>query len=276
MELERKYTALQPVNNEFNLMKSQLVSVQNKTSQISNDVLILKQLGSIKPLQIIQSLQTAVQTVSALTHSLSVNERTRSQDVLALYNMTIDSNRELGELTWNTSNHFKNSETKTSNQLSKLEHRPNKTATDISNQLKELETKTNTQLLKIEKSQNSTAADIITRVEAKETSDNLTMTMVQKQINNNAERGISNQYVTASEFINETVARHQENKQLRQFVNKALAVLTSQLQQNFDSLEQKLQKCENQSSSSQDSLEQKFNDPEHKYMELERKNTQLQ
>lgn len=88
--------------------------------------------------------------------------------------------------------------------------------------------------------------------------------------------GISNQYVTASEFEKQTLARHQENEQLRLFVNKALAVLTSQMQQNFDSLEQKLMKSENQSSASQYSLEQKFNDLEHKYMALERKYTKLQ
>ncbi|VDH98348.1 Hypothetical predicted protein [Mytilus galloprovincialis] len=87
---------------------------------------------------------------------------------------------------------------------------------------------------------------------------------------------ISNEYVTASEFINETMARHLENEQLRQFVNKALPVLTSQQQHSVDSLEHKLIKCENQSNSSQDSLEKKLNDLEHKYMELERKNTQLQ
>lgn len=63
-------------------MKSQLVSVQNKTSELSKDVIVLKQLGKINPMQEIQTLQHAVQTVSAQTHSLSLNERAQSQDFL--------------------------------------------------------------------------------------------------------------------------------------------------------------------------------------------------
>ncbi|VDH98350.1 Hypothetical predicted protein [Mytilus galloprovincialis] len=169
-------------------MSSEFWSFRNGTGEMSSDFKILKQLGNIKPLQEIQTLQQAVQTVSAQTHSLSVNERARSQDFLALYNMTIDSKRVMNELNISTSSHLRNLDTKTSNQLSNLESRQNTTAADISNQLKKLKTKTYKQLIKIEQSQNSTAADIITKMEAKETSDNLTMTMVQKQINKNAER----------------------------------------------------------------------------------------
>ncbi|VDH98347.1 Hypothetical predicted protein [Mytilus galloprovincialis] len=159
VDLERKYNQLKSVNNDYNLIKHQLVSVQNKTSEISNDVLILKQLGNIKPLQEIQTLQQAVQTVSAQTQSLSVNERARSQDFLALYNMTIDSKRLIRELYVNASN-----------------------------QLKDLETNSSKQLLRLEQNLNSTAAGIIYQMEVKEIYDNATMSEMQKQINKNAER----------------------------------------------------------------------------------------
>lgn len=209
-DLERKYSQMKSNNNEFNVMKSQLVSVQNKTSEISKDVIVLRQLGNIKPLQEIQTLQLAVQTVSAKTHALSVNEHARNQDFLALYNLTLDSKRAFSELNTNTSNHLKNFETKTSIQLSTLELRQNTTAADMnnkfqavmalntntSNQVKDLEANTNRQLFRIEQSQNLTAADIINRMEAMETSDNLTLTMVQKQINNNDERGKTNEINT--------------------------------------------------------------------------------
>ncbi|VDI10351.1 Hypothetical predicted protein [Mytilus galloprovincialis] len=207
MELERKYTKLQQMNNDLNLTKSQLVTLQNKTNQINIDVFIIKQLGNIKPLQEIQALQQAVQTVSAQTYSLSANERTRSQEFLALYNMTIDSKQELSEITMNTSNHLKEFETKTSYLLFNLEHRQNTTAIDINNQLKELETKTNTQLLRIEQIKNSTVADIITRIDAKETSDNLTMTTVQKQINNNAERVAMTAHPLSSGSVTRTIMK---------------------------------------------------------------------
>ncbi|CAG2246734.1 unnamed protein product [Mytilus edulis] len=151
--LERKYTDIQTLNKEYTLIKSQLVSVQNKTSELSNDVIILKQLGNIKPLQEIQTLQQAVQTVTAQTHSLSVNERARSQDFLALYNMTIDSKRVLSELNTNTSNLFNN-----------------------------LETKTDKQLLRLEQNHNSTTAGIISKMEAMEKQENKTMSVMQTQI----------------------------------------------------------------------------------------------
>ncbi|CAG2246732.1 unnamed protein product [Mytilus edulis] len=207
MELERNYTRLQQVSNEFNMMKSQLVSLENKTNQINNDVLILKQLGNIKPLQEIQALQQAIQNISAQTHSLSIDERALSQDFLALQNMTTDLKRALNEITTNTSNHLNEFEAKTSSQLFNLEHHQNTSAVDINNQLKELETKTNTQLLRIEQSKNSTKADIIARIDAKETSDNLTLMMVQNQINNNAERVAMTAHPLSSGSVTRTIMK---------------------------------------------------------------------
>ncbi|CAG2197926.1 unnamed protein product [Mytilus edulis] len=55
----------------------------------------LKKLGSIQPLKEIQTLQHTVQTITAQTNSLSMKERARSQDFLALYNMTTNSLNEL-------------------------------------------------------------------------------------------------------------------------------------------------------------------------------------
>ncbi|VDI10352.1 Hypothetical predicted protein [Mytilus galloprovincialis] len=177
VDLERKYNQLS-VNNDFNLIKNQLVSVQNKTSEISNDVLILKQLGNIKPLQEIQNLQQAVQTVSAQTHVLSVNERARSQDFLALYNMTIDSKRLVSELYANASN-----------------------------QVKDLETNTRKQLLRLEQNLNSTTTGIINQREVKETYDNATMSEIQKQINKNAERVAITAHPSSQGTISNTIIK---------------------------------------------------------------------
>ncbi|VDH98354.1 Hypothetical predicted protein [Mytilus galloprovincialis] len=230
LELENKYNQLQTENKvlqtEQNLMTNELRLLRNRTGEMSSDFKILKQLGNIKPLQEIQTLKQAVQTVSAQTHSLSVNERARGQDFLALYNMTIDSKRALSELTTNTSNHLMNFEMKTSTQLSNLEVRQNSTAADMSNKfqavialntntsnrLQSLETKTNKQLSRIEQSQNSTAAAIITRMEAKEISDNLTMSMVQKQINNNAERVAMTAHPSNSGTVAKTIMKFNDVK----------------------------------------------------------------
>ncbi|XP_063397775.1 uncharacterized protein LOC134682123 [Mytilus trossulus] len=189
VSLEQKYTDLEQKYNklkfDYNLIK---LDLDNKTTELNQKITDIKQLDNIKPLSEFKILQQTVQAVSAQTHSLSINERARSQDFLALYNMTMDSKRVLYN----------------------LENRQNTTEADLSNELKKLETKTNTQLLIIEQSQNSTAADIITRMEAKEISDKLTMSMVQKQINNNAERVAISAHPLTSRTITNTIMRFNE------------------------------------------------------------------
>ncbi|CAG2237428.1 unnamed protein product [Mytilus edulis] len=177
MDLERKYSQLQSRNNEFDLMKNQFVSIQNKTSENSKDINTLKQLGNIKPLQEIQSLQQELKSVSAQTHSLTVNERARSQDFLALYNITIKQKTTLSVLNATSGDQImklRELETNNSKQLLRLG---------------ELETNTSKQLLRLEYNHNSTTAGIISKMEALENQENKTMFVMQTQINNNSERG---------------------------------------------------------------------------------------
>lgn len=90
--LEQKYTDLEQKYNklklEYNLLK---LVFDNKTTELNQKIIEIKQLDNIKPLTEFKTLQQAVQRVSAQTHSLSINERECSQDFLALYNMTMDS-----------------------------------------------------------------------------------------------------------------------------------------------------------------------------------------
>ncbi|CAC5366585.1 unnamed protein product [Mytilus coruscus] len=105
MDLERKYIQMQSMNNnKFYFVKNHFLTIQNKTSEISNDVNTLKQLGNIKPLQEIQTLQQDLKSVSAQTHSLTVNERARGQDFLALYNITIEQKTALNTLNITSNN----------------------------------------------------------------------------------------------------------------------------------------------------------------------------
>lgn len=75
---------------------------------VDQEISNLKQLGSIQPLQEIKTLQQTVQVISAQTNFLSMNERARGQDFLALYNMTTNS---LNELDVRTQSKFQQVET---------------------------------------------------------------------------------------------------------------------------------------------------------------------
>ncbi|CAG2246178.1 unnamed protein product [Mytilus edulis] len=193
-DLERKYTDLEhkykSVNNEFNLIKSHFLSVQNKTSENRNDIHTLKQLGNIKPLQEIQTLQQDLKSVSAQTHSLTVNERARSQDFLALYNITINQKSALSVLNATSREQLmklRELETNNSKQLLRLGQFETNTSKQLL-RLGELETNTSKQLLRLEQNHNSTTAGIISKMESMEKQVNKSMSVIQKQTNENAER----------------------------------------------------------------------------------------
>ncbi|CAG2187136.1 unnamed protein product [Mytilus edulis] len=97
LALEQKFNLLQNENSvmkrEHYLLKNEIKMLQNTTSAYERKIVDLQQMGNIKPLQEIGKLQLAVQTNTATFQSLSMNERARSQDFLALYNITMDSKR---------------------------------------------------------------------------------------------------------------------------------------------------------------------------------------
>ncbi|XP_063448220.1 uncharacterized protein LOC134727764 [Mytilus trossulus] len=82
--------------------------LQNKSILMDQEISKLKQLGSIQPLKEIKTLQQSVQTITAQTNSLSMKERARSQDFLALYNMTTNSLNELEVRTHSKINQLEN------------------------------------------------------------------------------------------------------------------------------------------------------------------------
>ncbi|XP_063448250.1 uncharacterized protein LOC134727792 [Mytilus trossulus] len=203
-DLERKYTDLErkykSVNNEFNLIKSQFLSIQNKTSENRNDIHTLKQLGNIKPLQEVQTLQQDLKSVSAQTHSLTVNERARSQDFLALYNITINQKSALSVLNATSREQLmklRELETNNSKQLLRLE---------------ELETNTSKQLVRLEQNHNSTTSGIISKMEAMKKQENKTMSVMQTQINKNSERVAMTAHPSHTATITNTIIKFDDVK----------------------------------------------------------------
>ncbi|CAG2201220.1 unnamed protein product [Mytilus edulis] len=94
LALEQKFNQLQNENNglirDYNAVKHELQLLQNTSSEHDRKFRNLQQLGNNKPLQEICTLQHAVQTNTATIQSLSMNDRARSQDFLALYNLTTE------------------------------------------------------------------------------------------------------------------------------------------------------------------------------------------
>lgn len=94
LALEQKFNQLQNENNGltrgYNMVKNELQLLQNASSEHDRKFRDLQQIGNIKPLQEIGTLQHTVQTNTATMQSLSMNERARSQDFLALYNLTME------------------------------------------------------------------------------------------------------------------------------------------------------------------------------------------
>ncbi|VDI22603.1 Hypothetical predicted protein [Mytilus galloprovincialis] len=99
LALEQKFNQLQNANSvltgENNMMKNELRLLQNVSLKHDRKIRDLQQLGNIKPLQEIGTLQNAVQTNTATIQSLSMNERARSQDFLALYNLTTEFKKDV-------------------------------------------------------------------------------------------------------------------------------------------------------------------------------------
>ncbi|CAG2238843.1 unnamed protein product [Mytilus edulis] len=74
----------------LNRTNIRFASQENKTAEHGKEISELKQLKNIQPLQDLSLIKQQLQSVAAETHSLSVNERARSKDVLAMYNKTIN------------------------------------------------------------------------------------------------------------------------------------------------------------------------------------------
>ncbi|VDI60587.1 Hypothetical predicted protein [Mytilus galloprovincialis] len=82
----------------------ELYGMKNKSLQIERNVAALRQMANIKPLIEIITLQNTVKSLVSQTNALSMKEQARSQDFLALFNMTVGTTKTLTELSSNVNN----------------------------------------------------------------------------------------------------------------------------------------------------------------------------
>ncbi|CAG2198137.1 unnamed protein product [Mytilus edulis] len=184
LKLEEKNKALE--------QRRESAVLRNKSILVDQEISNLKQLGSIQPLQEIKTLQQTVQTISAQTNSLSMKERARSQDFLALYNMTTDS---LNNLEVRTQSKIKQLEIDHISSVRAIDHRVdnliNKTRLSqysVGTQLSNIQSDF---MMKLQETENLTLVhlhNIEKKSEDMENRNNLTFSRIQKQINDSTEQ----------------------------------------------------------------------------------------
>lgn len=101
-ELMHNHTKLQ---NEIETLKSEnavqqqiILTNKNKTIELEKQIVELKSLKHFQQLGDLHGIQQEIQQLHSKTQSLSVNERARSQDFQALYNMTLHTKTSVKEL----------------------------------------------------------------------------------------------------------------------------------------------------------------------------------
>lgn len=149
----------------------ELYGMKNKSLQIEGEVAALKQLANIKPLVEISTLQNTVKSLLSQTNALSMKEQARSQDFLALFNMTVESTKTLTQLSSNVNNRINNVWLNETAAIAAIEN-------NMTSQLQGFQT-----------NQNKTFMHLENMVLAVERSANGSHDLLQRQINNNGEKG---------------------------------------------------------------------------------------
>ncbi|VDI59968.1 Hypothetical predicted protein [Mytilus galloprovincialis] len=97
-EMELNFTLLQQNNrllqDSYVNQKVELALLKNTTSEVLKELSELKQMKSVAQALDVNAVQSKIHSLEQKTNSLTINQNARSQDFLALYNMTrvIDNN----------------------------------------------------------------------------------------------------------------------------------------------------------------------------------------
>lgn len=88
--LQREFDILKRKYTQLTVKVAVLGRSENTTLALQGEISDLKNLKSIHQLQDLTGLQSRVNTISAQTHALAVNEQARNEDFRALYNLTVN------------------------------------------------------------------------------------------------------------------------------------------------------------------------------------------
>ncbi|CAG2257449.1 unnamed protein product [Mytilus edulis] len=167
-------TVLIKQGNELSVLK-------NKSTAIDQDISSLQQ---------IKILEEKVQTLSSQTTTLSLKERARSQDFLALYNMTTHSFSDLEMRTDSKIQQLSNQHNISfSNIKDRMYRLNNDTLQSHNTSVISLERSLEIQLKNIEKNQSKALSEISSGMLETEKRTNLTLSGLQKQIDDSTDIG---------------------------------------------------------------------------------------
>ncbi|CAC5421370.1 unnamed protein product [Mytilus coruscus] len=173
---EKRVLALESSHNATetrgHLQGEELSVMKNKSLQVEEEVVALKQLANIKPLVEIRTLQNTVKSLTSQTNSLSMKEQARSQDFLALFNMTVGTTKTLTEFSSNVTNRLKDVWNNQTAAIAAIEN-------NMTSQLQSFQTNQNNTFMRLEK-----------MMRASESSANGTHDFLQRQINKSVEKGM--------------------------------------------------------------------------------------
>lgn len=100
--LDRKFNNLQrsydKLKQNHTLLLKTMVVIQKTSLKLENEMFDMKKLETFKPVQDIRVLNRSVHSLKLQTNDLALKEHSRSQDFLALFNMTVNATNSLMKL----------------------------------------------------------------------------------------------------------------------------------------------------------------------------------
>ncbi|CAC5389204.1 unnamed protein product [Mytilus coruscus] len=169
----------------LNSMDTRFSSQENKTAEHEKEISELKQLKNLQPLQDLSSIKQKLQFVATETHSLSVNERARSQDFLALYNKTTNIEQI-------TNKKIENYHNMTKTNFNQLERNQNTTYNTLNQKIMDLkqhsETMENGTLVNLNKEVLNIQTNLNKEVLNVQTNLNMSLAQLEQQINHNSRK----------------------------------------------------------------------------------------
>ncbi|CAG2215511.1 COL10A [Mytilus edulis] len=135
--LKRTHEVLQ---QRFNLQESEITTLRNKSVALEKKVSVIEHLKTINQSLSLHNVQNEVQELKQTTSLLTNNQNARNQDFLALYNMTLTSDKNVQEQFFQLERHqnltfgnvisqIKNNSKQMDNQLDMLTHNINASLT---------------------------------------------------------------------------------------------------------------------------------------------------
>ncbi|CAG2231679.1 unnamed protein product [Mytilus edulis] len=107
-EMEQNYTLLKQAHEvlqqKFSLQESEIITLRKTSVELEKKISVIEQLKTINQSMDLHQIQNKMQQLQQITSLLKRNQNARNQDFLALYNLTLMSEKKLQEQFENNQN----------------------------------------------------------------------------------------------------------------------------------------------------------------------------